>query len=273
MPSSSILRACMLTSAVVVGLAISGCAASDADEDEDTSLESAELRERDRNRRGHRGGRGGGRHRGGHHFGQRGPQHIEAPQGVFFADINANGTGCPEGTWDVAISEDGETFTLAFNAYEAKVTVGVQRDVKDCQLDIKLGSPEGLSYSIASFYYQGYVLLDKPGMLARQTASYSFGSERSRAADKNDVSGPIDESYLYTDEIGPSRRVWSPCRRDDTLHVQTRLVLKNDEGATGEGYLNNSTVDGELSFKWKLNWRRCGGGGGGFGGGGHRPNR
>jgi hypothetical protein len=268
MPASSTLRAFLLTSAVVAGLAASGCAASDADpEEEETSSDSAELRERrDRDRergRGHHGGRGGGRHKGGGHFGQRGRQHVEQPQGVFFADIDANGTGCPEGTWDVAISEDGETFTLAFNAYEAKVTPGVQRDVKDCQLDIKLGSPEGLSYSIASFYYQGYVFLEKEGMMGRQTASYSFGQERDRAADKNDVTGPVDQSYLYTDEVGNGRRMWSPCRRDDTLHVRTRLVMKNDDGATGEGYLNNSSVDGELSFKWKLNWRRCGGGHGG----------
>src|SRR5262245_24770 len=119
MPASSTLRACLLTTAFLVGLTATGCAASD-DDMEEGGVAASELRG---GRRPHHGGRGAGNHKGrGHHFGKRGPQHIEQPQGAFFADITANGTGCPEGTWDVGISEDGQTFTLAFNAYEAKVT-------------------------------------------------------------------------------------------------------------------------------------------------------
>jgi hypothetical protein len=187
----------------------------------------------------------------------RGPHRIVHPEGVYFADVNANGTGCPAGTWDVGISDDGETFTLRFNAYQASVSPGQQRDVKDCQIDIDLGSPEGLSYSVASFYYQGYVLLEKPGMTAQQTASYAFRGKRENAANRNEVAGPADDSYVYSDDIEPNRRVWSPCRRDDALHVRTRLVVKNDPHQTGSGYIDNTTVDGSLSFKWKLDWRRC----------------
>ncbi len=187
----------------------------------------------------------------------RGRRRVPHPQGVYFADVTANGTGCPSGTWDVAISEDGETFTLRFNAYEAQVSPGVASDIKDCTLDIDLGSPEGLSYSVSSFYYQGYVLLDRPGMIARQTANYSFRGARENNADRNEVTGPADESYLFVDEVGPARRAWSPCRRDDTLRVKTRLVMKNNRERTGTGYVNSATVDGALAFKWKVAWRRC----------------
>lgn len=188
----------------------------------------------------------------------RGRRRIAHPQGVYFADVDATGTGCPDGTWDVGISEDGETFTLLFNSYAATVSPGQRSDLKECQIDIELGSPQGLSYSVASFYYQGYVFLEKPGMTARQTASYAFRGKRENAADRNEVVGPADESYIFSDEIEPNRRVWSPCRRDDALHVRTRLDMKNEPHRTGSGFINSAAVDGSLAFKWKLQWRRCG---------------
>jgi hypothetical protein len=157
----------------------------------------------------------------------------------------------------VGISPDGETFTLAFSAYETQVAPGQALDVKDCQIDMHLKSPDGISYSIANFAYQGYVLLDTAGMDAQQTANYFFEQERPHGADHNDVAGPVDQSYLFASDIVPGQRAWSPCGTDNILHVATRLSLRNNPGATGSGYLNNSTVDGSLSFKWQLSYRRC----------------
>lgn len=189
--------------------------------------------------------------------GRRGRRRIVHPQAVYFADVDASGTGCPPGTWDAAISEDGETFTLRFAAYEAIVAEGQRSSMKDCQIDVDLRSPEGLSYAVASFHYQGYVLLENPGMTARQTASYAFQGERRSAADRDAIAGPADESYLHSDEVPPNRRVWSPCRRDGVLHVRTRLDVRNDPRGTGNGFINVSTVDGAIGLQWKLVWRRC----------------
>jgi hypothetical protein len=233
MPSFQTLKLGVLVGAALISVATTGCVGASEGEEEATGESTQELRGRGR---------------------------VPHPQGVYFADVNANGTGCPAGTWDVAISEDGETFTLRFGSYEAQVSPGIERDVKDCTLDINLGSPEGLSYSVGSFYYQGYVLLDQPGMKARQTANYSFRGDHENNVDRNEVTGPIDESYVYADEIGAGRRAWSPCRRDDTLRVATRLVIKNNREKTGTGYVNSATVDGSLAFKWKVQWRRCRGG-------------
>lgn len=232
MPSFQTLKLVVLAGATLVSVFSTGCVEASANESEDgpTGETSSEL---------------------------RGRRRVPQPQGVYFADVNANGTGCPAGTWDVAISEDGETFTLRFSSYEAQVSPGVDRDVKDCAIDINLGSTEGLSYSVASFYYQGYVLLDQPGMKARQTANYSFRGNRENNADRNEVSGPVDQSYVFADDVGPFRRAWSSCRKADTLRVATRLVMKNNREKTGTGYVNSATVDGSLAFKWKLQWRRC----------------
>ena len=78
------------------------------------------------------------------------------PEGVYFAEVNANGTGCPAGTWETSLSPDGETFTTTFSAYEAIVDESKSIAVKDCLLAIKLHSPQGLSYSVSQFHYSGY---------------------------------------------------------------------------------------------------------------------
>ena len=262
--------------------AASGCATGADDADEATGASADELRGRGRGRDrgeedGHGGGAGGGFGGiggGGHrdrpgagrgrprpprpdwHGHGRGPVRIEQPQGAYFANISANGTGCPDGSWDVAISEDGETFTLRFNAYEATVAPGQLTDVKDCRIDLQLGSPEGTSFSVASFAYQGFVFLEKDGMKAKQTANYFFSRERENATITNELNGPKEETYTFTDDVQGRRRAWSPCGKDEALRVNTRLIMNNDRDMSGEGYINSAVLDGAL-FKWKLNWRRC----------------
>jgi hypothetical protein len=287
MPSSSLLRSCVLLSTLAAALTVAGCSADGSTDDpEGTTAEDLKNADGTANHGGHgnghghgddddqgdhghghegggihagphKGGHGAGQHHPGGHMGRPGPEHVDAPAGVYFANITANGTGCPDGTWDVGISDDGQTFTLAFSAYEAQVAEGQAMDRKDCELVIALGSTGGLSYSVASFYYQGYILLDQ-GMDARQTASYFFDrGDNEHDQSRNDVGGPFDDSYLFQDDIPAGRQVWSPCDRAANLHVRTGIIMRNNPQNTGEGYINDSTVDGSLSIKWALNWRRC----------------
>src|SRR4051812_22208688 len=99
---------------------------------------------------------------------------VPNPSGAYFAAVRANGSGCPKGSYDANISPDGQTFTVTFNAFEGSVEAGQSLAVKDCNLSIDLQSPQGLSFTVSSFLYQGYALLTEPGMSARQTAKYYF---------------------------------------------------------------------------------------------------
>lgn len=115
---------------------------------------------------------------------------VPNPSGSYFASVTANGTGCPAGTWDAAISSDGQTFTLRFSQYETSLNPGQVIAAKDCQLAIKLHSPQGLSYSVSSFYYSGYGFLDAPGMTGRQTAKYYFqGNPVASSENRSDLVG------------------------------------------------------------------------------------
>jgi hypothetical protein len=186
------------------------------------------------------------------------PVRIPNPNAPYFIDVTANGTGCPAGTWDAAIADDGETFTLRFSAYEASLAPGAAIAVKDCQLAIKLHSPQGLSYSVSELFYSGYASLDSVGMSARQTARYYFqGDPLTNTNARTDLTGPIDDDFVYHDSVGVADLVWSACGAQRDLNVSTRMILNNNRRKTGSGYMNTSAVDGSISLQFRLSWRTC----------------
>jgi hypothetical protein len=185
---------------------------------------------------------------------------VPNPSGAYFARITANGTGCPSGTWDAGISDDGHAFTVTFSAYEAIVEPGKAFSIKDCTLSIDLNTPSGFSFAVNEFHYQGYATLDSAGMSAKQSAKYYFrGNPVPGTEFVSDMQGPFDDSYLINNEVPTANLVWSPCGATRTLNAQTRLVLKNNASKTGSGYLNASSVDGEVAAQWVfgLSWHKC----------------
>ena len=194
-----------------------------------------------------------------------GPQALQAPaettvprnpDGVYFARVVANGTGCPAGTWETNLSPDGQTFTTTFSAYEATVDPSTLVSIKDCNVSIKLHSPQGLSYSVTNFYYQGYAFLEQ-GVSGRQLASYYFqGNPVKSAQVRTELVGPKDDTYLFTDEVPITDTVWSPCGADRDLNIVTRVRLQNSTPRRN-GYMNLSSIDGSAKLVVKLAWRTC----------------
>jgi hypothetical protein len=187
-------------------------------------------------------------------------QSVPNPNGSYFASVTANGTGCPAGSWKTDISSDGQTFTTTFDRYVTEINERQTVAVKNCQLTIKLHSPNGLSYSVSQFYYQGYAFLEE-GVKARQIAQYYFqGNPVAAEQIRADLVGPVDDTYLFEDKIRTiDTVVWSPCGVDRNLNVNTTLRLQNDSSNPGNGYINVSSVDGKTETKlvFRLNWRKC----------------
>jgi hypothetical protein len=188
---------------------------------------------------------------------------VPNPSGAYFASVTANGSGCAPGTWEAAISPDGKSFTVTFSAYEAVVAPGQAVSIKDCNIGIDLRTPQGRSFSVSSFHYQGYSLLDQAGMTATQTVKYYFqGNPVPSKENRSQLGGPFDDSYLFSDRIRVRDRVWSPCGASRRLNALTRLQIRNNGRKTGSGYLNTSAVDAEidtrkLKFEFGLDWRNC----------------
>lgn len=185
------------------------------------------------------------------------PVALEAPSGVYFADVVANGSGCPANTWRTSISSDGQVFTTTFSQFELQITPAEVASVSECQLNIKLRSPAGLSYAVYSFYYSGYALLEE-GVNARQSANYYFqGVPLTSREVRTDLVGPRDEPYVFSDEITtPDNFVWSPCGVERDLQIVSRLRLQNASPGRA-GFLNVSSIDASAKMVFKLAWKKC----------------
>jgi hypothetical protein len=195
-------------------------------------------------------------------------QVVAGPNGLFSTVVNANGSGCPKGSWNAAISPDGQTFTVTFSQYEAQIGPGQSQATKDCALDLALLGTANLKFEIGSFYYQGYVALDNPQMSAVESADYTFNAAGAITGligidiplpgelhSQSVIGGPVSQSYLNTDNVGGGK--WSPCGKANDLHIRTHLKLENDPALNGSGYVNDSTVDGSLRLGFKMTWQTC----------------
>lgn len=182
---------------------------------------------------------------------------VPDPNGTYFAEITPNGTGCPGGTANTRISDDGLTFTTTFSAYAVAVNSEKTVDVRDCQLMIKLHTPQGRSFSVQTFSYTGYARIDR-GVTGKQMANYYFQGRPVPPRDGNrvDLAGPYDSDYVFRDEVPIRNRVWSPCGLVRDLQVQTLLQLNaNQSGATGE--MSLSMFEGSSKLEVKVESRPC----------------
>jgi hypothetical protein len=178
--------------------------------------------------------------------------------GVFFADVRANGTGCPEGSWTTSISPDGKVFTTTFSQYEVAVDQNKDLDFKACQITVKLRSPSGLSYAVSNFSYSGYAFLD-PNVSVSLAARYYFqGVNVGPDSSTKTLTGPLDQPYLFEDRVETNDFVWSPCGADRELNIPTRLRMINSS-PRGAGYTNLAALDARTEGKiiFQLNWREC----------------
>jgi len=189
------------------------------------------------------------------------PATIPSPEGSYFASVTALGTGCPKDTWDVSISPDGQVFTVRFSAYEVNITDKTPEPqvTKNCQLAIKLHSPNGLSFAVNSFFYSGYAFLEQ-GVQASQWARYYFQGNPVPPTNSNRVvlTGPKDEDFVFKDEVKTQDTVWSACGTDRDLNIYTQMQVKNSSPKRA-GYANLAAIDGSTKLELRLSWKGCNG--------------
>lgn len=175
------------------------------------------------------------------------------PGGSYFAAITANGTGCPAGTWDTRFSPDGRDFKVVFSAFEAEVDQEQAVAIKNCQIAIKLVSPQGMSFAVRRISHKGFVFLED-GVHARIASNFYFqgdplmGERRETA-----VVGPYEDSFEIEEaRVDLKEAVWSPCGVERDLNVNTTIRLLNTKEPRRSGSMR---ID--EAFGFEVDWRRC----------------
>lgn len=175
--------------------------------------------------------------------------------------IQYNGTGCPLGTVAQNISEDKTAFTLTFSEFvaESGPNISLASGRKNCVATLVLDVPAGWQYSVGSFYYRGFIGIDK-GVTAEHSADYFFEGQGATGRFSATKNGPFQDEYIYKDKVGLASAVWSPCGVERALNINAKIRVANADASkypNARGLITNDSIDGQITQVWGITWRRC----------------
>jgi len=174
--------------------------------------------------------------------------------------VAVNGSGCPAGTADVAVSPDNTAFTVTYSDYVARV--GGNADPvdfrKNCQLAVLIHIPQGFTYAIAQADYRGSARL-RTGAVALQRANYYFQGSSDAVHLDHSLTGPFNDSWHTTDVTPVTELVFAPCGRSTILNINTELRVHAASSApNASSFITMSTTDGRVNTTHHFHWLQCG---------------
>lgn len=167
------------------------------------------------------------------------------PSGIHINKVIYGGTGCPQGSLNISLSDDGKVLPLVFgNSYSASIgpDVDVAQNRKNCQLNIDLQFSAGFQYTVYSADYYGYANLDS-GVTGAIRAAYYFSGQTAEIIDEADLTGPFTGYYSKHDTEAIA--TWSPCGSEGLLNVNSEVALTTSSGAA-RGLLTTDRVDAKF---------------------------
>jgi hypothetical protein len=171
--------------------------------------------------------------------------------------IQARGTGCPHGTVEGFLSDDGSLFGLSFPAFTAEAGFGLPLSMsrKNCQLLIDLEVPRGFSFSLMDIQYQGYVEMPfgSEGFLR---TNYFFTGDSESVGFSATLRGPLFGDFVAEETTGiATTGGWSSCEAERALNINTSIGITRVRG--GFAMISVDSMTGSLNQLFRLKWRRC----------------
>ncbi|MDN0194436.1 DUF4360 domain-containing protein [Streptomyces sp. S.PNR 29] len=181
------------------------------------------------------------------------------PDKIVIKVATVNGSGCPQGTAAVAVSEDNTAFTVTYSDYLAQA--GGNSDPtaarRNCQLSLIVHVPQGFTYAIASADYRGYASLQN-GASGVQRASYYFQGSPSTAARSHPFNGPYNDNWQATDTTDWAQLVYAPCGVQRNFNINTELrVSAGTSAADKVSFMTMDSTDGDISTVYHMAWKEC----------------
>lgn len=179
------------------------------------------------------------------------------PADVYIESITTGGAGCPDpSTVSTLISSDRASFLVIFDEMILEYPPKPYVKNINCVAGVKLHIPSGWQFTIATITTRGYAFLSN-GIKARQTSKYFFAGLPVAAAFHTQLNGLFDDTYSFTDTIGISSQVWSPCGGSAIFAIDTSLNLNAIGNTAGSALFNAETLDGVFQKIMHWQWQQC----------------
>lgn len=193
--------------------------------------------------------------------GRPGMPSLPAPPDKIVIDlVSVNGTGCPEGTAQVAIAPDNTAFTVTYSDYLAQVgpSASPLEFRRNCQLNLRVHVPSGFTYAIVQADYRGYAFLQR-GASAMERANYYFQGMPQTAQKSHHFMGPYDANWQTTDRTEYADLVWAPCgeKRNFNINTELRVNAGTSNPRTQTSFMTMDSTDGSVSTEYHIAWGEC----------------
>lgn len=166
------------------------------------------------------------------------------------------GNGCPSNSVAAVLSPDNKELSLMFDQYTAEAggTTGKRLDRKSCLIGIPVKVPQGYSFSIVSIDYRGFNSIPSGGR-SMFTAEYFFPGQRGVRSTRT-FSGPQDQEFTITNQLGVSALVWSACGAETNLRANTSMTAISNY-YNDEVLATIDSMDIKAGLIFHLAWKRC----------------
>ncbi len=177
--------------------------------------------------------------------------------------VGVNGSGCPEGTAEVAVSEDKKAFTVTYSDYLAQVGVGAGATDfrRNCQLSVLVHVPSGFTFGIAQADYRGFASL-QPGSAGLLRANYYFQGMSQTVSSSHPFDGGalgLEDDWLVTDQVPVASTVYLPCGAQRNLNINTslRVLAGTSDPTKTTSFVSMDSTDGSFSTLYHFSWMKC----------------
>lgn len=176
----------------------------------------------------------------------------QPPDQLIVEVVTVNGSGCPGSTATAEVLPDNSSFRITFSGYFAWTGAGAAPTDfrKNCQFNLRIQAPDGLTYAVEQAEYSGFALLGD-GVTGLQAASYYFQGQAPTTSARHEFTGPVTDRWRTTDLFGPEELRFAPCDEERNLNVNTELRVR-----PGADDLNVMVLDPTAEFR--LTFRECG---------------
>jgi hypothetical protein len=166
-------------------------------------------------------------------------QTLRGVSGLYDAEIQAVGSGCPAGTTDVTLDDDGQTFSVRFSAFRLTIEPATTARSADCTFQLRLRSAAGLTFLFDVLSVEGRATLPE-GVRARVAVRLQSAFPTSELQAR--LTGPVDGPFNVKADVRLADAAWSPCGLTRDLTLSTRVQLFNAERAVS-GFVSLGAAD------------------------------
>ncbi|GBG81878.1 hypothetical protein CBR_g34062 [Chara braunii] len=173
---------------------------------------------------------------------------------VKISGFKYKGDGCPQGSAEGAVSDDGEVITVMFSNYTASTDAdGFCHRCPRCTVAVELSYPPGFRFHLGTVTMRGYARLDE-GVSGTAKTSYYISGLPGTALAKRVITGPFDDNFEFTDQFGAV--VYSKWNVVGDLNLKSDVLLK--AGKPGKsGLVTVDSQDLRLTQEFAIIWESC----------------